>query len=179
MKKTLITLLFLTLLTLCSCSSNKDQTTDLSPNQAESGQTTSQSGTVSSQSGTASNESSTQDESLPSDKADRTVMTTEFSAYSPAVKVINLIITNHGENESGYEAYEFSLHRKENGEWKRIDFKLDENGSAPNFPALAGVLSPGESVTKKIELEKYFDLPLQPGEYKIVKGHLSAEFDVS
>ncbi len=172
MKKTLITLLFLALLTLCSCSSNKDQTTDPSPNQAESGQ-------ITSQAGTASYESSAQDESLPSDKADRTVMTTEFSAYSPDVKVINLIITNQGESESGYEAYEFSLHRKENGEWKRIDFKPDENGSAPNFPALAGVLNPGETVTKKIELEKYFDLPLQPGEYKIVKGHLSAEFDVS
>ena len=106
-------------------------------------------------------------------------MTTEFSTYSPDVKVINLIITNQGENESGYEAYEFSLHRKENGEWKRIDLRPDENGSAPNFPALAGVLNPGETVTKKIELEKYFDLPLQPGEYKIVKGHLSAEFSVS
>ena len=167
MKKTLITLLFLASLTLCSCSSTQQAT-----NQSQSGQTTSQSGIN-------SYESSSQDETSVTDKTDRTVMTTEFSAYSPDVKVINLIITNQGESESGYEAYEFSLHRKENGEWKRIDFKPDENGSAPNFPALAGVLNPGETVTKKIELEKYFDLPLQPGEYKIVKGHLSAEFDVS
>lgn len=167
MKKTLITLLFLASLTLCSCSS-----TQQAASQSQSGQTTSQSGIN-------SYENSSQDETSVTDKTDRTVMTTEFSAYSPDVKVINLIIANQGENESGYEAYEFSLHRKENGEWKRIDFKPDENGSAPNFPALAGVLDPGETVTKKIELEKYFDLPLQPGEYKIVKGHLSAEFSVS
>ena len=171
MKKTFITLLFLSLLTLCSCSSNREQTTH-SSSQKESEQTTSQVGT-------ASYESSAQDESLPSDKTDRTVMTTEFSVYSPAVKEIKLIITNLGENESYYEAYEFSLHRKEYGEWKQMDFKPDKNGSAPNFPALAGVLNPGESITKKIELEKYFDLPLQPGEYKIAKGHLSAEFSVS
>ena len=167
MKKTLITLLVLASLTLCSCSSAQQATS-----QSQSGQTTSQSGTN-------SYESSSQDETSVTDKTDHTVMTTEFSTYSPDVKVINLIITNQGESESSYEAYEFSLHRKENGEWKRIDFKPDENGSAPNFPALAGVLNPGETVTKKIELEKYFDLPLQPGEYKIVKGHLSAEFDVS
>ncbi len=167
MKKTLITLLVLASLTLCSCSSAQQ-----AASQSQSGQTTSQSGTN-------SYESSSQDETSVTDKTDHTVMTTEFSTYSPDVKVINLIITNQGESESGYEAYEFSLHRKENGEWKRIDFKPDENGSSPNFPALAGVLNPGESVTKKIELEKYFDLPLQPGEYKIVKGHLSAEFSVS
>ncbi|MBQ8791980.1 MAG: hypothetical protein IJZ51_11820 [Ruminiclostridium sp.] len=167
MKKTLITLLVLASLTLCSCSSTQQATS-----QSQSGQTTSQSGTN-------SYESSSQDETSVTDKTDHTVMTTEFSTYSPDVKVINLIITNQGENESGYEAYEFSLHRKENGEWKRIDLRPDENGSAPNFPALAGVLNPGETVTKKIELEKYFDLPLQPGEYKIVKGHLSAEFSVS
>ena len=171
MKKTFITLLFLSLLTLCSCSSNREQTTH-SSSQKESGQTTSQSGT-------AAYESSVQNESSPSDETDRTIMTTEFSVYSPAIKEINLIITNHSEIESGYEAYEFSLHKKENGEWKRLDFKRDENGNAPDFPALAGVLNPGESVTRKIELEKYFDLPLQPGEYKIVKGHLSAEFSVS
>lgn len=171
MKKTFIMLLFLSMLTLCSCDSNKEQTTNHTSSQKESGQTTSQSGTV-------SYESSTQNESLLPDKTDCTIMTTEFSTYSPAVKVINLIITNRGENESAYEAYEFSLHRKESGKWKRMDFKLDKNGNAPDFPALAGVLNPSESVTKKIDLEKYFDLPLQPGEYKIVKGHLSAEFCV-
>ncbi len=104
---------------------------------------------------------------------------TEFSEYeSGSLKELKYTITNNGSDMLWF-GYAFELHKfdDESGEWKGVMFDKDTY-----FFQIAFGLSPSESVTRTIELEKMFDLPLPTGRYRLRKieggGYSDAEFTI-
>ena len=102
---------------------------------------------------------------------------TEKEGYSSSDTVIRYYITNTGEEENAIAADSecFELHRLVDGEWMEIGAKIDHA-----WTEAALILEPGKTVTREIDLEKYFYLPLEAGEYRISVGYLLSEsFTVS
>ncbi|MFR8003557.1 MAG: immunoglobulin-like domain-containing protein [Hydrogeniiclostridium sp.] len=109
---------------------------------------------------------------------EKVVMKTEYPEYPSDTKEIRLYISNQSDGEIGYEGYAFSLQKKVDGNWQDVAFKTDKNGQGPNFPAVAVVLDPKKTNEIVIELDTYFELPLEAGTYRIQKGEVAAEFEI-
>ena len=103
---------------------------------------------------------------------EKVVMKTEYPEYPADTKEIRLYISNQS------DGYAFSLQNKVDGNWQDVEFKTDENGQGPNFPAVAVVLYPKKTNEIVIGLDTYFELPLEAGTYRIQKDEVAAEFEV-
>ncbi len=101
---------------------------------------------------------------------------TEKTEYSTDVKEITYTITNISTGEQCISGdRHFELHYKTESGWKIVCYNKDVM-----FKDIARVLQPNESVTQTINLEEYFYLPLQSGEYRITDSYsLSNVFTVS
>ncbi len=89
---------------------------------------------------------------------------TERTEYGNDVKAISYLITDTSNEEVTFATEAFELQYKTDDGWKIVAFKKDTE-----FNELATVLKPGESAKGEIQLEKYYNLPLSSGEYRIVK----------
>ena len=102
---------------------------------------------------------------------------TEKETYSSDDTVIKYTITNVGNTESGINSSDncFELHKLEDGQWKRVGTKVDHF-----WTEMALLLMPGDTFTRTIDLDAYFYLPLEKGEYRIsIEGLVSNTFEVS
>lgn len=96
---------------------------------------------------------------------------TEQTKYNHDIKTISYSILNTGSEELAIGT-EFELHYKTNDGWKWVGFKKETY-----FEYLAFILYPGEDKIYQRELEEYFNLPLESGEYRIVQdGYASNVF---
>lgn len=89
---------------------------------------------------------------------------TERSEYSNDVKTISYLITNTCDEEIVFTTEAFELQYKTDDGWKIVAFKEDMA-----FYELSTVLKPNESSKEEIQLDKYYNLPLSLGEYRIIK----------
>ncbi len=91
-------------------------------------------------------------------------------------KVIRYCITNIGEKENAIagDSECFELQKLVDGEWKAVGTKIDHYWTEP-----ALILPPDAVEEREIDLEKYFFLPLDKGEYRISVEYLvSHSFEV-
>ncbi len=94
--------------------------------------------------------------------------TTEKTEYSTDVKEISYTIINTSSEErcvSGDQHFE--LHYKTENGWKMVNYNKDTI-----FNAVALILKPNEQVSHTLELEEYYNLPLQVGEYRITDEYM-------
>ena len=69
----------------------------------------------------------------------------------------------------------FELHKLVDGKWKRVGTKVNQE-----WNDMALVMEPHQVDERKIELDDYFYLPLEAGEYRIAVGtYLSNVFTIS
>ncbi len=102
---------------------------------------------------------------------------TEKQEYSADDKVIRYTITNIGEQDAWINSSDecFALHKLVDGKWKLVDEKVDHF-----WTEMAQQLPPKSVETREINLYKYFNLPLEKGEYRIViENVVSNTFKVS
>ena len=100
--------------------------------------------------------------------------TTEKEIYSADDTVIRYTITNVTEDESWINSDNacFELQKLVDGSWKSVGTKKDHF-----WTEMAQLLPPGSSETREINLDEYFYLPLEKGEYRIeIEGVLSNTF---
>ncbi len=102
---------------------------------------------------------------------------TEKEVYSVKDTEISYSITNIG-HEEGFinsDSNCFVLHKLVDGEWKRVGEKTDHY-----WTEVALMLAPGQVETREINLEEYYFLPLEKGEYRIaIEGLASNTFKIS
>ena len=90
------------------------------------------------------------------------VLTTAQEEYPTDVKQIICIIENPTQNRLTY--YEgFVLYRLIDGAWESVSIK---EGSM--FYTMGNVVKSGLKREETLDIEKHYDLPLEPGEYRIV-----------
>ena len=102
---------------------------------------------------------------------------TEKSEYTSRDTIIRYSITNISDKEHaiGDDSDCFELHRFTDGEWQKVGTKIDRY-----WTMAALILEPGKTVQRQIDLEEYFHLPLEEGEYRISVDYLlSNTFTVS
>lgn len=102
---------------------------------------------------------------------------TEKQEYSADNTVIRYTLTNITDGEAWINSDRncWELHKLVDGEWKSVGEKVDRH-----WTELAQLLPAGESETREINLQDYFYLPLEKGEYRIeVEGILSNTFKIS
>ena len=96
---------------------------------------------------------------------------TEQTKYNHDIKTISYSISNISSEEMGIGP-EFELHYKTDDGWKVVAFKKDIY-----FDDFAWIIEPGEDKIYQLEFEEYYNLPLEPGEYRLVKdGYASNVF---
>ena len=103
--------------------------------------------------------------------------TTEKQEYSQDVKVIRYTLTNVTDGEAWINSDSecFELQKLVDSTWKCVGEKQERC-----WTELALLLPAGESETREINLEEYFYLPLEKGEYRIeIEGILSNTFKIS
>lgn len=88
---------------------------------------------------------------------------TEKDAYKANVDVINYTIINNT-NESTFFSDEIKLSKCIDGEWKIVSFDKDVF-----VEDLAFLLRKKSTDSETFILEEYFDFPLEPGQYRLVK----------
>lgn len=94
--------------------------------------------------------------------------TTEKTEYSTDVKEISYTIVNISSEEKCVSGdQDFELHYKTENGWKMV--KYNKNVA---FNALARILKPNEQVSYTLDLEEYYNLPLQAGEYRITDEYM-------
>ncbi len=94
--------------------------------------------------------------------------TTEKTEYSTDVKEISYTIVNTSSGEKGISGDQhFELHYKTEKGWKMVNYNRDVM-----FNDLARILKPNEQVSYTLELEEYYNLPLQAGEYRITDEYM-------
>ena len=101
---------------------------------------------------------------------------TEKEKYSKEDTVIRYSVTNITDKEQAIAGDEncFTLEKLVDGEWMWVGTKIDHA-----WNALAMILPPGQTETREIDLQEYFHLPLDKGEYRIVmEGMYSNSFTV-
>lgn len=101
---------------------------------------------------------------------------TEKEKYSTKDTVIRYSVTNITDKEQAIAGDEncFTLEKLVDGEWMWVGTKIDHG-----WNALAMILPPGQTETREIDLNEYFHLPLEEGEYRIVmEGMYSNSFTV-
>lgn len=94
---------------------------------------------------------------------------TQSSEYSKDTKKVVYTITNKADKESSCSAEGFSLQKLEDGVWMTVGFK-----KTIGFNALAQVLALGEKTQREIDLNEYFHLPLEKGEYRIIVDYTAS-----
>lgn len=102
---------------------------------------------------------------------------TEKEAYSIEDKVIKYSITNTDDKEHSIAGDSdcFSLHMLVEGEWKRLGTKSEHS-----WNSLAQILNPNQIEQREIDLDEYFNLPLDKGTYRIaVENLVSNTFEIS
>lgn len=102
---------------------------------------------------------------------------TEKQEYSVDDMVIRYTITNIGEQDGWVNSSDecFALHKLVDGKWKFVGEKVDHF-----WTEMAQQLPPKDSETREINLDKYFYLPLEKGEYRIViENVVSNTFKIS
>ena len=102
---------------------------------------------------------------------------TEKKVYSLKDKIIKYSITNVDGEEHSIAADDdcFSLHMLFDGEWKRVGTKNDHN-----WNSLAQILNPNQTEEREINLDEYFNLPLDKGTYRVaVENLVSNTFEIS
>lgn len=101
---------------------------------------------------------------------------TEFSEYDTRVKKIRVYLTNISDNDIWIDdAMGLIVLKQEGDKWRHIEFKND------NVPATSTQIPANGTITKYLDLEKQYILPLSPGNYRIrinVGGYVYAEFTV-
>ena len=102
---------------------------------------------------------------------------TEKETYSIEDKVIKYSITNTSDFEQCIAGDDdcFSLHKLVEGKWKRVGTKKEHY-----WNALGLILNPNQTEQREIDLEEYFNLPLEKGTYRIVVENLTSNtFEIS
>ncbi len=94
---------------------------------------------------------------------DRLVFSTEYEEYPSHVDDIEYTITNVSDEETaiGEEQY---LARLTDGEWKIVNCNCDVH----YVHDIALIIAPHSSYEGNFDLEDEFDIPLPPGQYRIV-----------
>lgn len=101
---------------------------------------------------------------------------TEKDTYSSEDTIIRYSITNTSDNEQSIAAdsYCFTLHKLDDGEWKWVGTK---NEHAWN--SLALIMPSGAYEVREIDLNEYYNLPLDKGTYRIcIESLVSNTFEV-
>ena len=101
---------------------------------------------------------------------------TEKERYSRRDSKICFSITNISDRENSIagDSTCFELQMFSDGECKRVGTKTDHY-----WNSLGQILKPNETVEREIDLEKYFNLPLEKGEYRIsVEDLISNTFEI-
>lgn len=102
---------------------------------------------------------------------------TEKEKYSPEDTVIQYTMTNISGEDAWINSDDncFELQKRVDGKWKRVGTKIDQI-----WTDLAQLLPSNESEAREINLEEYFYLPLEKGEYRIVVENIvSNTFEIS
>lgn len=108
--------------------------------------------------------------------SDTLKIVTEKETYSIEDKVIKYSITNVDDKEHSIAGDSdcFSLHILVDGEWKQVGTKSEHY-----WNSLAQILNPNQIVQREINLEEYFNLPLDKGTYRIaVENLVSNTFEI-
>ena len=97
---------------------------------------------------------------------------TEKENYSTKDTIITYSITNISKQEHSIAADDncIELHKLQDGKWKTVGVKTDQN-----WNALARILYPGEVEKRNLNLEDYFYLPLEKGTYRLSVEYLLSE----
>lgn len=103
--------------------------------------------------------------------SDTVKIVTEKEAYSIEDKVIKYSITNTDDKEHSIAGDSdcFSLHMLVDGEWKRVGTKSEHY-----WNSLAQILNPNQTEQREIDLDEYFNLPLEKGTYRIAVENLAS-----
>ncbi len=102
---------------------------------------------------------------------------TEKETYSIEDKVIKYSITNTSDFEQCIAGDDdcFSLHKLVDGKWKSVGTKKDHY-----WNDLGLILPSAETEQREIDLDEYFNLPLEKGTYRIaVENLVSNTFEIS
>lgn len=102
---------------------------------------------------------------------------TEKEKYSADDTVIRYTLTNISDDEAWINSDDncWELNKLIDGEWQRVGEKTDRL-----WTDLAQLLPSKESETREINLDEYFYLPLEKGEYRIVVEYIvSNTFTIS
>lgn len=102
---------------------------------------------------------------------------TEKEKYSVDDTVIRYSVTNISDVESGINSDSncFELHKLVDGKWKLVGTKIEHF-----WTDAALILMPNQVETREINLDEYYNLPLEKGEYRIViEGLVSNTFEIS
>lgn len=102
---------------------------------------------------------------------------TEKEKYSVDDTVIRYSVTNVSNEESGMNSDSncFELHKLVDGKWKCVGTKKDHVWTDAVL-----ILMPNQVETREINLDEYFNLPLEEGEYRIVvENIISNTFEIS
>lgn len=102
---------------------------------------------------------------------------TEKEKYSAEDTVIRYSITNVGDTEGciAGDDHCFTLQILKDGEWMRVGTKIEQY-----WNELALILPAGQTENREINLNEYFHLPLEKGEYRIaVENLVSNTFEIS
>ncbi len=102
---------------------------------------------------------------------------TEKEKYSVDDIVIRYSVTNTGNEESGINSDDacFELHKLVDSKWKCVGTKVDHY-----WTDAALILMPNQVETREINLDEYYNLPLEKGVYRIViEGLASNTFEIS
>ena len=102
---------------------------------------------------------------------------TEKDKYSAEDTVIRYTMTNISDKEAWINSDNncFELQKQVDGKWKWVGTKVDQI-----WTDAAQLLPSNESETREINLQEYFYLPLEKGEYRIlVENIVSNTFEIS
>ena len=102
---------------------------------------------------------------------------TEKEKYSADDTVIRYTMTNISGEDTWINSDDncFELRKLVDGKWKRVGTRLDQI-----WTDLAQLLPPNKTETREINLQEYFYLPLEKGEYRIVVENIvSNTFEIS
>lgn len=88
-------------------------------------------------------------------------LTAESAEYGRDVKEIVCLLENKSEELFGY-GEKFALEKNVGGVWRTVPYK-----DWSEFTLIATMLPPSESTTHTFDLDKYYELPLSDGLYRI------------
>ena len=101
---------------------------------------------------------------------------TEKEVYSKEDTVIRYSITNISDSEASINSDKacFTLHKLVGDEWKWVETKIEHY-----WTSLALIMPSGAYEMREINLEEYFNLPLDEGTYRIcIETDVSNTFEV-